>query len=92
MNTFSFCVLTFKNFSTQFNKMLLTKCTLFAVAALAAINGATAIMGGDDADRGQFPYFVYIEGYNSPKISVVLHMFEDKNKNLMHPRRPSSQT
>lgn len=55
--------------------MLQTKFTLFSVVVLVAINGAMAIMGGDDADRGQFPHFVYLEAYKSPKMPVILKQF-----------------
>lgn len=45
---------------------------LFAVVVLAAINCAVAIIGGEDAARGQFPYFVYFESYTIHKIDLVL--------------------
>lgn len=45
---------------------------LFAVVALTAINCAVAIIRGENAARGQFPYFVYFESYTIHKIDLVL--------------------
>lgn len=45
---------------------------LFTVVALTALNCTVAIIGGEDAARGQFPYFVYFESYNTHKIDLVL--------------------
>lgn len=40
---------------------------LCAVVALMVVGSAVAIIGGKDADRGQFPYFAYLEVYKMPK-------------------------
>lgn len=52
--------------------MLQIKFMLFAAVVLTAINSTVAIVGGEDAVRGQFPYFVYLESYIIRKIDLVL--------------------
>lgn len=47
------------------------KCVLFAVVALMTVGSSVAIIGGQDAARGQFPYFVYIEAYKTSDLPVI---------------------
>lgn len=56
-------------------KMLHTKFMLFAVAALMIVGSAVAIIGGKDAARGQFSYFVYLEVYKIPKPVISLYIY-----------------
>lgn len=69
--------------------MLQIKFMFFTVVALMAVRSTVAIMGGEDAARGQFPYFVYLEAYKSPKILVIVlniifyHFFLISNGSLL---------
>lgn len=45
--------------------MFHTKFILFAAVALLAVGCAFAIIGGQDAARGQFPYYAYLNAYKS---------------------------
>lgn len=51
--------------------MLQTKFLLFTVVGLMTVGSAIAIIGGQDAARGQFPYFVYLEAYKIPDLPVT---------------------
>lgn len=52
--------------------MLQTKFILFAAVALMVVGSAVAIIGGQDAARGQFPYFAYLETYKIHRIDFLL--------------------
>lgn len=52
--------------------MFQIKCVLFAVVAAMVVDSTVAIIGGQDAARGQFPYFAYIESYKTPDLPVDL--------------------
>lgn len=60
-------------------KMLQTKCILFAVVGLTIVSSTIAIIGGQDAARGQFPYFVYIEAYKIPDLPVIFIYFYERS-------------
>lgn len=45
---------------------------LFAAIALMAIGSAVAIIGGQDAALGQFPYFAYVQTYKVHRIDFIL--------------------
>lgn len=47
------------------NKMFPIKFMLFAVVTLIVVGSTFAIIGGQDADHGQFPYFAYLKTYIS---------------------------
>lgn len=44
---------------------------LFAVVALIVVNGAVAIIGGQDAAPGQFPYFVLLQTFKTDNTPVI---------------------
>lgn len=53
--------------------MAQTKFMLIVVVALMVVNGAVAIMGGQKAAPGQFPYYVLLETYKNPDAPVILN-------------------
>lgn len=66
--------------------MLPSKFMLFAVVALVIVNGAIAIIGGQSATPGQFPYFVLLKTTRTNEPVNLLYLYKfflKKNLNLL---------
>lgn len=53
--------------------MLQTKYMLFAVVAMMAVRSTVAIIGGQDAASGQFPYFVLLETFKTGEPVILFN-------------------